>query len=130
MSGRPTKYKPEYCKALLLHMAEGYTLESFAGVIGVNVDTLYEWAKVHSAFSDATKEGRALQLVANEKMMRDIAKGKIRNANATAAIFIMKNCHKWKDRHELEFTTPDKMSLEDLKKEAAKLLEELNESSN
>lgn len=126
--GRPTKYKEEYCQALIDHMGEGYSYDSFAAVVRVHLDTLYQWEKDYPVFSEAKKTARVMQLLANEKMMRDIAKGKIRNANATAAIFIMKNCHKWKDRHEVEFTAPDKLSLDELKKEAAALLGSLDEN--
>jgi hypothetical protein len=101
-NGRPTKYKEEYCKMLVDHMAEGMSYESFAGFIGVNRDSLYEWDKHYVNFSDAKKIGRAKQEYANEKTLHQIAKGKLRDANVTAQIFIMKNCHKWTDRVEHE----------------------------
>lgn len=123
--GRPTAFREEYCQKLIDHMAEGFTFESFAGLINVNADTLYEWCKVHPEFMQAKREGRTKQLYANEKTLRDIARGKIRGANVTAQIFIMKNCHRWTDR--LEQTNID-LSKEDtakLKEEAAQLLKEL-----
>lgn len=55
--GRPSSYKPEYCQTLIEHMASGLSFESFAGKIGVDRDTLYEWTKVHPEFSDAKKKG-------------------------------------------------------------------------
>lgn len=59
--GRPTKYKPEYCELLIEHMAGGHSFESFAGRpdVRVNIDTLYEWAKVHPQFSEAKSIGYA-----------------------------------------------------------------------
>lgn len=126
--GQPTKYRAEYCQMLIDHMSDGHSYESFAAIPRVHLDTLYQWEKDNPEFSEAKKTARVMQLLANEKMMRDIAKGKIRNANATAAIFIMKNCHKWKDRHEVEFTTPDKMTVEELKAEAEALLRNLGEN--
>lgn len=53
--GRPTKYKPEYCEQVVEHMAKGFSFESFAAIVEVNIDTLYEWANVHPAFSEAKK---------------------------------------------------------------------------
>lgn len=53
--GRPTLYKPEYCERLIGHMSNGLSFESFAAVIDVNRDTLYEWVKTHTDFSDAKK---------------------------------------------------------------------------
>lgn len=51
--GRPSKYKSEYCQELISHMSQGYSFESFAAVIDVNVDSIYEWLKVHKEFSEA-----------------------------------------------------------------------------
>lgn len=124
-TGRPTKFKPEYCQMLEDHMAEGYTFESFAGLIGVNFDTLYEWCKVHANFSESKNKGRPKQLLANEKMLKEIAKGKIRNANVTAQIFIMKNCHGWKDRIEQTNVDVTKEDAAKLKQEAEQLMKEL-----
>jgi hypothetical protein len=98
--GRPSKYDPSYCEALIHHMEDGLSYESFAGRISVNIDTLYEWEKVHEEFSEAKKVARAKQLLANERTLHMMAKGKIRDCNVTAQIFLMKNCHKWTDRQE------------------------------
>lgn len=123
--GRPTLYKPEYCQLLIDHMEQGYTFESFAGIVNVDRDTIYEWRNAHKDFSDSQKTGRSKQLYANEKLIRDIAK--FGEGNATAAIFILKNCHPkdWRDRREIELTQPEKMSDEDLLKEAKDLISKL-----
>ena len=55
LGGRPTKYKPEYDEMLIKHMTNGYSFESFAGIIEVNQDTLHECAKVQISFSEAKK---------------------------------------------------------------------------
>ena len=68
--GRPTKYKEEYCQKLIDHMAEGYSFDSFAGIVDVNIDTLYEWAKVHAEFSDAKSIGTAKSMAWWEKIGR------------------------------------------------------------
>lgn len=130
-NGRPSLYKEEYCQGVISHMSEGYTFESYAGVIGVNRDTLYHWRHEYPSFSDAVKAARQMQLRANEKMMRDIAMGRIRNANATAAIFIMKNCHPdiWRDRREVEIRDPAAMSLADLLAENKRLIAQLEDSA-
>jgi hypothetical protein len=99
-TGRPSKYDPGFCDVLIQHMEEGLSYESFAGRLSVNIDTLYEWEKVHPEFSEAKKIARAKQLLANERTLHMMAKGKIRDANVTAQIFILKNCHKWADRQE------------------------------
>jgi len=75
--GRPTKYKKEYCDALIEFfdvepeqvitpkgiMLKGRmpTLERFACEIGVNIDTIHEWRNKHDAFSDAHAHAMAKQ---------------------------------------------------------------------
>jgi hypothetical protein len=69
-AGRPTKYDEAYCEKLIEHMTEGYSFESFGGIIEVSEDTLYEWAKVHNEFSDSKKIGTQKSMVWWEQMGR------------------------------------------------------------
>lgn len=86
--GRPTKYEPEYCQEIIDFFSveptrevdvvttfkNGTTKESteerpnhipffadFADKIGVNGDTIVEWAKRHEEFSAAYMRAKALQ---------------------------------------------------------------------
>jgi len=122
-NGRPSLYRPEYCQMLIDHMATGMTYESFAGVVSVDRDTLYQWEEVHKEFSDTKRVARAKQQLANEKRMHDMSLGKIRNASVTAQIFIMKNCHKWTDRVEHTERSVKGMTDEELEAEARALLD-------
>lgn len=61
--GRPTKYEPRFCQMLVDHQAAGFSFESFAGLIGVCIDTTYEWAKARPDFSDAKRRGHAASLM-------------------------------------------------------------------
>lgn len=93
-------------------MEDGYSFESFAGVIRVSRDTIYEWVKKHKEFSDAKKVGRALSLkywetVGKDGLYNEIIKGDdgltvTRSINATIWIFNMKNRFRWKDRNEVK----------------------------
>jgi hypothetical protein len=67
---RPSKYDEKYCEMLIEHMAEGYSFESFGGIIEVNEDTLYEWVKVHPKFSDSKSIGTQKSMVWWEKIGR------------------------------------------------------------
>jgi hypothetical protein len=125
--GQPHKYKPEYCQMLEDHMAEGFTYESFAGRIRVDYSTLFNWEKQFPEFFQSKKAAAPRQRFANEERMHKIAQGKIRNANVTAQIFIMKNCHGWKDRTEVTEVSPDKMNRDEVLAEAKKLLAEVEE---
>ena len=98
--GRPSKYKVDYCAMLVVHMAEGLSFESFAGAIGVDRDTIYEWVSAHEEFSDAKKDGAARsqlfwERIGVEGMVND-------SINATLWIFNMKNRFKWRDKSEDE----------------------------
>jgi hypothetical protein len=55
--GRPSDYHVDYCDQVIEHMAQGYSFESFAALLSVHKDTLYEWVKVHKEFSDAKRIG-------------------------------------------------------------------------
>jgi hypothetical protein len=68
--GRPTKYKEEYCEMLIEHMAEGYSFESFGGIIEVDETTLYEWEKSHKEFSLSKNIGTQKSMVWWEKIGR------------------------------------------------------------
>jgi len=54
-TGRPTKYKEEYCQQIVDFMSDGASIVAFAAEIGVNDSTIYEWASVHPEFSRAKK---------------------------------------------------------------------------
>lgn len=60
--GRPTLYEQRYCEMLVEHCEKGKSIEAFAGKIGVSIDTIYEWAKVHPEFSEAKKVAYAASL--------------------------------------------------------------------
>ena len=69
--GRPSLYKPEYCDMVIEHMAQGKSFETFGLKCNPKVhrDTLYEWAKVHPAFSDAKKIGNEARLEYYESLI-------------------------------------------------------------
>lgn len=102
VTGRPSKYKPEFCAQVASHMKQGLSFESFAAVIGVNQDTLHEWAKVQPEFSEAKKEAYSHSLLFYERMGVAIMAGKMPKANVAAWIFNMKNRFKWRDLHAIE----------------------------
>lgn len=118
--GRPSKYKKEYCDMLKAHMAQGLSYESFAAMLETHRDTLYEWEKVHSDFSDAKKIGKEKMLLLFEKMGVQAMAGKIKGFNASTYIFTMKNKCGWSDKSEKEITA---------EKENLKLIYNLNADS-
>lgn len=109
ITGRPTKYKPEYCDKVDEYLATASKenmhlpkIESFALFLGVNKDTLYEWAKLYPDFSDALSK---IMLFQGERLIDDgIYGGK--EVNATIVKLLLQNNHGMKERTDM--TTNDK----------------------
>lgn len=81
--GRPTKYKDEYPEMLLAHMRGGESFWSFAGRIGVCLQTLQEWtqtdgAHYQPAFLEAKKIGEAALLRLDEAVGNAGIKGSLK----------------------------------------------------
>lgn len=125
MAGRPSKYKKEYCKKMFEFFDISHTFdkeivsydkdgnekvsyiekpnilptfEKFAVSIGVCVDTLNEWTKVHEEFSEAYKKCKNLQ----KDMLNDLAMRGF--YNPTYTIFVAKNITDMRDKQEIEAT--------------------------
>lgn len=99
--GRPSLYKPEYCDAIVEHMAEGASATSFAASIGVCRETITKWTQEHPDFLLALKRGKAACAAWWEKTNRALAI--TGQGNATACVFGLKNmaADDWRDKHEL-----------------------------
>jgi transposase len=80
--GRPTSYRPEFCRGIVALMAEGRSLEGCAALLGVHPDSLYEWQKVHPEFSEAVRAGRAAATTFWENRLLGVANGEPGNAQA------------------------------------------------
>ena len=85
-------------------MSEGYSLESFAGVIGVAASTVWKWNKEIDEFSEAVNIGKAKAALIWEKRLAILAT--TNEGNATATIFALKNRFpdQWRDKQEHELT--------------------------
>lgn len=66
--GQPTLYKPEYCQMLIEHMEQGYSFQSFAAIVDVCEDTLYDWCKKNPEFAEAHRRGSTKSRLFYEKM--------------------------------------------------------------
>lgn len=116
MTGRPTKYKPEYCGQLIEHMSSGLSYESFAAVVGVNRDTIFHWETLHEEWKEAKAEAFSQSLLFWEKqgieglyaetIYGDNGKPiSSKSINATIWVFNMKNRFKWRDKQPDEIDT-------------------------
>lgn len=121
-SGRPTKYKPEFCDEIitffkrkpfeLVRTAFGVkkvpntlpTFHEFADTIGVNEDSIVEWAKEENkekyvGFSAAYKKAKDLQ---KYFMVENALNGAY---NPTAFIFVAKNITDMRDQKDVDLTS-------------------------
>lgn len=57
--GRPSKFSPAYCDELIECLAKGYSIEGFAGYIGVAKCTVYKWVKDYPEFAEAHEIAKA-----------------------------------------------------------------------
>ena len=111
---RPTKYNVELTPKLAYWMAHaGLTDIQMAEELGVNEDTIYEWKKVHPAFSEALKSGKETPDAQVESALLKKALGyeydeyhgklgemrKVQHPDTVACIFWLKNRQpdQWRD---------------------------------
>lgn len=106
-AGRPTKYKPEYCDAIVEHMAEGASVASFAAEIDVARSTINEWAEQYPEFSEALTRGKAKCAAWWEKVGRTLAQ--TGQGSAPMTIFGLRNmaAEDWKERKEVDHQSSD-----------------------
>lgn len=108
---RPTLYRPEYDQMLIDHMSDGLSFSTFAGVVSVSSQTIYDWCKKYPTFLDAKKIGMVKSKLYWEKLGKDniinysltekngdYSKTESRSLNSSVWIFSMRNKYLWHDR--------------------------------
>ena len=105
---RKTDYKTEYDDMIIEHMEQGYSFESFAGVVGCSNKTLYNWADRNPSFLHAKELGFEKSRKFWEIEAIKQATGKS-DGNTTMAIFNLKNRFpkQWRDKQELDMSNTD-----------------------
>ena len=90
--GRPTKYDPTWMLDKIIEVGRlGGSKDKMAAMIGVHLDTLYDWSEKHADFSEAIKEATQLSKVWWENFGQVSALGMVDGFNSTTWIFNMKN---------------------------------------
>ncbi len=100
--GRPTDYRPEYCKRVIALMTEGKSWTVVAKELGTTRETLDDWCERNPEFSDAKKRGFELSQAWWEEIAREnlIFHPKDSQLNATLWYMNMKNRFGWRDTQE------------------------------
>lgn len=98
-AGRPSKYDPAMCEAVIAAGEQGMTLAEMANEIGVDRATVRNWMEQHEEFFHAVKSGLDKAQAWWEAKGREATFGGIDGYNATSYIFQMKNRFKddWAD---------------------------------
>lgn len=97
-TGRPTKYKPEYCQQIIDFFSDNNNklpfFSAFARTIGIPEETVIDWQDQDEDFRRAYKICKDIQ---KEKLIEGGLSGKY---NPTFAIFTAKNLTDMKDQVE------------------------------
>lgn len=109
--GRPTKYKPEIIDEIGQYLIEAVpenqkipTIEGLALRIGVNTETLYEWAKTRKEFSNALVKLRAKQ----KEALTEIGIFGGKEINATIVALLLKVNHGMVETQRTDITSGGK----------------------
>lgn len=104
--GRPSKYDPAYCEALIAHGDDGLSLNAFAGKIGVARNTLRSWAEQHAEFADAIEIAKAKACACWEERAKIVGDGDGGPGAASMVQFMLKNygADDFTDRREVAYS--------------------------
>ncbi|MBY0316334.1 MAG: helix-turn-helix domain containing protein [Bdellovibrionales bacterium] len=98
ITGRPTKYRTEYCDEIIDFMSDGKSLTAFAAKLSVSKDTVYQWSKDHSDFSDALDIAKTkCEAFWEEAGLSGLFSEKGRSLNGRIWMFYMKSRFGWRD---------------------------------
>ena len=129
--GRPTDYRPEYCQALIEHMASGMSFETFGVTVGVVTATTYKWLEKHREFVEAKNKAEQECRRFWERMGTGIAAGKLKNGNAGVWIYNMK-CRfpkVWRPKKELDISARYESDLKAIESMSVEQLANLAETA-
>ncbi len=108
--GRPTKYDPAYCVLAIDSGKLGKSTEWIACEIGVHVDTVYEWAKVHKEFSEAITLAKQLEL----QWWEDAGQREMTNTGFSASAWSRSMAarfpKKWREKTQVDHGVTDQLA--------------------
>jgi len=73
--GRPTKYSPKFCQAVIDYGEDGLSLTQIAAKLDVTRQTLYTWIEQHPDFLDAIEHSRTKSQAMLEQVLFEAALG-------------------------------------------------------
>jgi len=99
------KYRREMCEIAKQALADGYSKEATAGILGITKETFYQWIKGKPDFSDAIEAGEAL----SQRWWEDKGREACTDGQFNASVWSMnmKNRFGWSDKSTHEHTGSD-----------------------
>lgn len=102
-AGRPTKYTPDRVKRIIDALAAGNTRGCSAAYGGITMETLLQWEKRYSEFSEQTKDAEARAEVAH---VANIAKASREGIWTASAWWLERRKHKdWGKLDRVDLTS-------------------------
>lgn len=95
------RYHKAVCKIVTDFLKKGYSRQVISAHLGIHYNTLARWEKEHPELQEAIAEGMVYSQLWWETLGIKAAQGRVKNFNASAWIFNMKNRFGWKDKTEL-----------------------------
>lgn len=123
-TGRPSKYRPEYCEKVITLMREGLSKTEVCAELDISWDTLARWQKEIAEFSEAIKKGQKL----SEAWWMRLGRENLYNKDFKHQLYYMnmKNRFGWCDRQESKVTGTCDIDIEqkNISQEIEKILNE------
>ncbi len=100
--GRPTEYKPEYCKIAQILIDDGASMFEVAYELGVSRATIYRWIDAHKEFRDTVKDAKEF----SEGWWMKQGRLNLYNKDFSSTLWYMnmKNRFGWADKQETNIT--------------------------
>lgn len=98
--GRPTKYKSEFCDQIIAHGKEGKGVAEIAAAFDVTRETIYDWLRSKTEFSDAYVRAKVHCQAWWEEKGRTMLEGGAMNAGLWKLNMVNRFPGDWKDKTE------------------------------
>ena len=98
------KYPPENCCSVVRELAaKGAAQRSIARALGTSLDTFNRWREETPEIEDALQEGRSQE---HDLLVGTLLEAAVSHKNVTAAIFLLKARHNYRENQELQQDKP------------------------
>ena len=91
-AGRPTKYRREFCEAIVEHCKQGYSVTTFAAVADVTPQRISEWCEYFPEFAEAVSRAKVHVLHTwEQRTLSSLQNGHVTGGQAQISLFMLKN---------------------------------------